>query len=220
MRLIINSIGFLFLIICCHSCNIERVSALNEERVDLVWPEKAINDSLITQHYLFGDKYKEVKKSIGIYGKTNEECIYYYRNGNAKCYQFYNDGELKYYRNYDSNGVTESYKGGGVLYVDSISCDTILTNVKYGIDVHFVNPPNTEIKVFIGDRVENEKKRDMKKYPLYPYVITNSTTSYQIANINEGIREVIIYWAIEDIVSKDIQKGKILHHYTIVPSSP
>lgn len=217
MKAIIISIGLLSLIISCHSCNIEEVLT-PKGNTDYVWAEENVNDSLSIQYYLFGGKYREVARSIGVYGKTNKECTFFYRNGNVMSYKFYNDGALRYYRNYDLDGVTESYKGGGVLYVDSVVYDTIFTNIRYKVDVNFVKPPNTVVKVFIGDYVENEKKRDMKKHPLYPYAIDNSKTTYQIANANVGIRKVVIYWAIEDIVSKDVQKGRIIHQYTVLPN--
>lgn len=219
MKSIVNSIGLLFLIISCHSCNIEGVLTLNKESTDYVWAEEAINDTLSIQDYLFGGKYSEVARSISLYDKINKECTYFYRNGNVMSYKFYSDGKLRYYRNYDLDGVTESYNGGGILYVDSIVYDTIFTNNRYKVDVYLVRPPNTEVRVFIGDYVENELKRDMKKHPLYPYPIANSKTSYQIENINKGIRKVVIYWSIEDIVSKDIQKGRMIHQYTVLPST-
>ncbi len=219
MRLFFNVVTVLISILVFQSCNIEKVSSFNDGSTDLVWVEEKLSDTLIIQRYLFGDKYKEIKKSTAIYSKVNEEYTYYYRNGNVMSYKLYNEGALRYYRNYDKEGVSKSYNGSGVLYEDSVVYDTIFTNVQYKRDMMFVNPPNTEVTVMIGDFIEDEEGRDLKKHPLYFYPIENSKASYQVNYKNEGIRRVVAYWAIEDLKSKDMQKGRIIHQYTVMPSA-
>lgn len=219
MKLFFNIVIILISTLVFQSCNIERVSSLNDGSTDFVWSEERLSDSLVIQRYLFGGNYKEVKKSTAVYGKVNEEYTYYYRNGNVMSYKLYNEGALRYYRNYDSKGVTKSYEGSGVLYEDSVVYDTIFTGVQYKRDMKFVNPPNTEVTVMIGDYIEDEESRDLKQYPLYFYPIVNSKASYQVNYRNKGIRRVVAYWAIEDLKSKDMQKGRIIHQYTVIPST-
>lgn len=219
MRLFLNIITVLISILVFQSCNVEKVSSLNDGSTDFVWSEEKLNDSLVIQRYLFGGNYKEVKKNAAIYNKVNEEHTYYYRNGIVMSYKLYNDGALRYYRNYDTKGVSKSYNGSGVLYEDSLVYDTIFTSVQYKRDLVFVNPPNTEVTVMIGDFVEDEESRDFKKYPLYFYPIVNSKASYQVNYKKAGIRKVVVYWAIEDLKSKDMQKGRIIHQYSVMPSS-
>ncbi|SMO46841.1 hypothetical protein SAMN06265379_101963 [Saccharicrinis carchari] len=219
MRLYFYVVAALISTLTFQSCHVEKVSSLNDGSTDFVWSEEVLNDSLVIQRYLFGNYYKKVKKSAALYDKVNEECTYYYRNGNVMSYKLYNEGALRYYRNYDTKGVAKSYNGSGVLYEDSLVYDTIFTNVQYKRDMMFVNPPNAEVTVMIGDFIEDEENRDLKKYPLYFYPIIDSKASYQVNYKKEGIRKVVVYWAIEDLKSKDMQKGRIIHQYTVMSST-
>ncbi len=217
MNLFFRAVTALISILFFQSCNIEKVSSLNDGSTDFIWAEMKQEDSLKIQYYLFGNKYKEVRKNTAIFGKVNEVCTYYYRNGNVMSYKLYNEGALRYFRNYDKNGISKSYDGSGVLYEDSVVYDTIYTNIQYKRDMMFVNPPNTEVTVMIGDYVEDEDERDLKANPIFFYPIRNQKTSYQVNFKNEGIKRVVAYWAIEDINSKDMQKGRIIHQYTVMP---
>lgn len=204
------------LVLVGQGCEIERVSTSPGVQA-FVKGFRVINDSITVQEYLFGGIYRRRVCSPSIFPNINNiEEFSYYPNGSPMVYKMFHDGDLRYYRRFEKDGRVEAYGGSGILYEDSVIYDTLLVNRNYLRDVFFVNPPSAEISVLIGDYVEDEEGRDLQTDPLYFYPVENSKTKYSVHFSSEGTHRVVLYWAIEDALSKDMQKGRVIHEYTVV----
>jgi hypothetical protein len=168
-------------------------------------------------NYVLGGRFCEISKKE-ISDKVIKETTTYYRNSNVMSYRLHdNDNHLLYYRIYNEDGTSKQYDGVGVLFQDSISYITLQRGSRYMNKISLVNPPNCKVVVMIGVyRPEKLSNRDLNKYPIRMYDVQESAVNYEVSSDSVGIQRYQIYWAIEDTISGDIQKGKFIHQYSFI----
>lgn len=174
-----------------------------------------VNDSLTLKYFDNNRIYQEEILQKGL-GKYKEEIVKHYRkDGTLDKYSIYGNDKLKFYKFYDEK---TSY-GGNPLYYYNLNAeyfDTIVIDTAFSIDFKIATPPHCIPRLLYGNFVENEKKRDLSKNPLYMFEFTNGRTSVIDRFKMNGDFKRIIYWSLEDTVRNDIYKGKNVRNFHVI----
>ncbi|MFT3740091.1 MAG: hypothetical protein QM786_15165 [Breznakibacter sp.] len=198
-------------------CRLE-IANFEDSKEDLVYLYKRGEDSLALYRYFLGGLAIEVRKT-DFHGMQVQERTTYYRNGNVRAYRVYYADSLQYYRLYDEEGVSKKYGGEGILFSCNTCCDTVYQGKWFKKDVFFAYPPHCKIVVMVGVFTEEKlNERDLKKFPIQMEVLGNRIYSYPFSFDSLGENKMVVYWAIEDSTTNNIQKGKIHHCYHVIKS--
>ncbi|MBA3680488.1 MAG: hypothetical protein H0W73_04895 [Bacteroidetes bacterium] len=137
------------------------------------------------------------------------ETFYYYPSGQIKTYEFntFTFGQLIYQRKYDLNGKTIKSIGRGLIHFNQEKDSIKIGNEFYGVFI-LAMPPKTKTYLMIADFTQDTIGVNHRIYEGGQERIYKEKF-YKAGNIKK-----IIFWSIEDSLTKQVHKGhKVLDIY-------
>jgi hypothetical protein len=218
----INQFFFFILLlwfIGCKSTNKQQeIVQLPNGETDVV-TYQLMGDSIKTGYYSNGKIYYKGISYQGFNGISEREIFQYNIDGSIIKYACYLNDSLRYFRYYDGKNLTTNFGGTGLIYLnnETIYVDTLKVGQKFFQNLRLAQPPHATLRVIYGDFVDDESIRNFDKMPLMSLPIKEKLSGFLVEFNQPGEYTKVIYWSVEDSISKSTQKGRLWRKFIVTP---
>jgi hypothetical protein len=210
----------LFLVfIGCKSTNKQQeIVQLSNGETDVV-TYQLMGDSVKTGYFSNGQIYYNGVSKQGFNGIIEREVFQYNFNGGIEKYACYLNDSLRYFRLYNEKGQATNFGGTGLIYLndETIYVDSLKVGQRFFQNFRLAHPPHATVRVIYGDSVPDESLRNFDNMPLMSLPIKENLSGFLVDFNLPGQYTKVIYWSVEDSISKSIQKGRLWRKFVVTP---